>query len=962
MRPSKWPWTLVAIAIALSFVSGTFMAIDASQSTIVEAETASVPVDFIGTSISPEAVDSPGTITGNIDWLLHGPDEIQAIQACQVITHAFVMDSLGNYCPYYPGGYYPIMFFSDENDRILDSYGINGTVPDKGGIALPKQMADDMGLSVGSLISLYFVAVDSVFDPGTNITYWYREELYVPFTVSQIWTQEGFKDETTFSPGGSVQYQNLDQRSVVIREFVNPAALNIEDLYPIVGDFTPMLRERFVYEESETLYFFWIPREKYIEFTDITGSIESLDALYGRLNDRCSSFDISLMRSELVHAISVGELGGTSGYRVYYLGLSLPILVLGFYVTSVGASISTDLRNDELQSAATRGFRRRAIIGCLTKESIIVGVAAGVIGYLIGMLVSDMMLSSIVVSLGWYNDVEVSDSSFVFTWFTLLATIGLGVFAVVFTTFFAAVKATTPLRTAPSELEALHILPIKEVILIGLSLISIIGVLSGGKYVGAHGLDPYVGSLDALLSSIVIVLFPAMPLMLTIGLVSLLTRRPIAVQGRLAGLLSKDADRVSVPLGPMAARCDKRVRRLSVIGALVVALVIFVSVSMNTVVMTQKDSARLSVGAEVRVSAEIVGGWWQGDSWYPDASFPTEANFSAISGVSHCALYQMFMATAMGNQYSWTTTVNPQSYLDSAHPTTKDANGDPEAVLSLLESSSNAIVSESYASENGVDEGEAFTMQFMGYVVGSNDSVDFTLNLVAAHIFNDLPVLTDIVIGYSAVSSIPKYTYDHIGSDGGVLIDADDGADQEAIAAQAAQIFIAAGLYSDYKYFLEKELSDIDKSPDQGGLFDFLVAETWTSALVVMVGVAMGSYSTARFVMSGSHRASMAREQLRKVRSMLASESFGLAVVGASVGVFVGILTSYLFGMMWSPYDFPRPTLGADFTVMVFLIAAVVAVGIVLLAVASSLVGSSRESIESSSCGREAPPGPRQST
>jgi len=257
-------------------------------------------------------------------------------------------------------------------------------------------------------------------------------------------------------------------------------------------------------------------------------------------------------------------------------------------------------------------------------------------------------------------------------------------------------------------------------------------------------------------------------------------------------------------------------------------------------------------------------------------------------------------------------------------------------------------VTERYASENDLELGDAFTMRMTGYVVGSNDSVNYTLNVNVAHIIDDLPGLCDIVIGYPALSSIPKYTFDHIAKDGGVFIDVDEDSDPEVIASQVVQIFSSAGYYDPFSRTLDKEMEEIDSDPDVGGLFRFLTAETWISVSLVLVGVAMSSYATARFAVTASSRSGTAREKLQAVKAVLASESASLAIVGASAGVFVGLLTSYLFGMMWKPYDFPRATIGAEYTAMVFVTAAVLVVGIVVLATLSSVAGSSKGPIKPS--------------
>jgi hypothetical protein len=65
--------------------------------------------------------------------------------------------------------------------------------------------------------------------------------------------------------------------------------------------------------------------------------------------------------------------------------------------------------------------------------------------------------------------------------------------------------------------------------------------------------------------------------------------------------------------------------------------------------------------------------------------------------------------------------------------------------------------------------------------------------------------------------------------------------------------------------------------------------------------------------------------------------------------------------MMWKPYDFPRATIGAEYTAMVFVTAVVLAVGIVVLATLSSVAGSNKGSIKPCD-GIEGPSDPRKST
>lgn len=639
---------------------------------------------------------------------------------------------------------------------------------------------------------------------------------------------------------------------------------------------------------------------------------------------------------------------GIDGYRAYFFAMSLPILVIGVYVTAVGASISADLRDEDLRYALEGRMRRDSILAELLLESLAVGFGSGLIGYLLGILVSKTMLTSLFTSVSRFEEVSITSPDLSLTLFTFLVTIGLGMVVVVVTSFLAALKATKPPRTAPSGLDPLHALPIVEIILICLSFVSVIGILEGTQYVGSHGLEHYVGSLDVMLNSLVILLFPAMPFMLAVGLAGLLSRWPISVQRRFMNMFSEDSGEVSMTLGPVAERCDKRARRMSILVALVLVFVVFVSVSMETIVTAQKEDARLAIGSDIIVYVSYIGGWWQGTGWWPGCYFPPQSNFSWIDGISHMTLCQHFGASVNNDPWGYGTAIEPQSYLETAFLRSSDANGDPEEVLSLLDSPSNALVTESYASEHGLKRGDSLVMQMTSYVIGSNVTVEFTVNLGVAHVVNRLPALGDIVVGYAALSSIPKYTFDHYAQQVDALVDAEPDVNQSTIADSVMDTLESCGYYGSNYRMLDAELEDVDSSPDVGGLFKFLMAEVAVTVTIVLVGVAMTSYATSRIATATSARSFLVREKPKALKAVLANESVSLTIVGASVGVFVGLLTSHLFGMMWKPYDFPRPTIGADYTALVIVVAAALSVGMVILAALSSLVGSAKGTVRSS--------------
>lgn len=607
ISPSKWFWTVVPIALALAFVSGAFIAIDSSQMAVVRAEVDSIPVDFIGRGTTTDTLDNQFFIDTRIDYMsdFEGVEEVDPVV---VMTYVLVRNSEGATAPYYTGGHFPVMFMPSESERTLESYKIEGDVPTPGTIALPRQMADDLDVTVGQTVSLAFVT--SEYNPVTGNGSWTSEEYDASFQVEQIWTQDGLKDQVVFLPdGSSQQYLDVDARAVLIRQYLNPAVLNIDDLYPIVGALGyGLLREKYV-DNAESLYLIWIDRGHYIDYADTERSVERLDTLYGPMSSQYLAYGVSVQRSDLIWVIGPWEVGDMNDYRLRYLGLSVPVLALGIYVTAVGAGIGADLRQDKLQSLASQGVRRRTILKKLTSESVIVGLIAGGVGLLLGIFVSRAVLRPIVAYVAWGSESAVSNSDYGLTLFTVLATLGLGVLVVFVASFFASVRATKPLRTGPSELDVLRALPITEVIMIGLSLVSVFAILGGQRWVGSHGFDWYFLSPGIFFDNIGLAIFPAVPFMLTLGIVSLLTRWPVNMQHRLAKSFSGQSQHVAIPLGPLAERCDKRARRMCVLVSLALALGLFITIAMDTASSKEGDNLGAdteATGLSQFLSAELV--------------------------------------------------------------------------------------------------------------------------------------------------------------------------------------------------------------------------------------------------------------------------------------------------------------------------------------------------------------------
>lgn len=405
---------------------------------------------------------------------------------------------------------------------------------------------------------------------------------------------------------------------------------------------------------------------------------------------------------------------------------------------------------------------------------------------------------------------------------------------------------------------------------------------------------------------------------------------------------SKGSEEVIIPLGPIAGRLDKRVRRMCAMIALALTLGIFLTVVSDTIVQSEMESTNLAYGSDINIYLDYAGGW-NGTGFVENVTFPATSDLTAIPGVSRVTLCQYFLPTIVGKSLVQAVAVNPSDYLATVDPSSKYTNGDPSEVLGVLSVGNYALVTDFFASQHDIKAGDEITVNvtvFDSWSFNPDPPMTYTLNLQVSHIVDELPGIGgDLIVGTSSLSSIPKEGFDRSANGAIALIDAEPDADQSRIAAEASQIFKDNG-YGTTVHTLDEQLADIASSPDTGGLFTFLMAEFVTSMAVVLVGVAVTSSSTARLAMVSTVRSGGTEDFLRSVRKALATESGSIAVIGASVGIAVGILTAYLFGMMWVPQGVEA--IGMRLSPAVVLIAVVSFVMVAVIALAFSLRGSTR--------------------
>src|SRR5207245_3815439 len=79
--------------------------------------------------------------------------------------------------------------------------------------------------------------------------------------------------------------------------------------------------------------------------------------------------------------------------RIFYLGLSAPVLLLGIYLGAIGIDLSHAERRRELAVLRTRGASRDQTLGLLVLEAVFGGVVAALIGLVAGGCLSRFLPS-----------------------------------------------------------------------------------------------------------------------------------------------------------------------------------------------------------------------------------------------------------------------------------------------------------------------------------------------------------------------------------------------------------------------------------------------------------------------------------------------------------------------------------------------------------------------------------------
>lgn len=894
-------YAVVGIAIAISLVSGSWIAIDSSVIGLTRSVFDEVPVDFIArdSSYSTGDPDDPLTNTQSAVRAIESVDDVVAAAPIICVRSPIYLNSSGGVYLEETGSNFSgtAVFLSNNSRQVLDAFGIDGDVPDPGAVAIPEDVAEHLQLRIGDNITCSFADVRYFTIPnkvdGTIVYVTYSRTTYVNITcaVSGIWTQRGFENPHRYWFGSQVA--GKDEGDIWMRLCVNPVVFNLAD-YVTLGfnssgfDFPYRI---------EWNYFIWVDRAHVIRPGNLPGSIDRLDYIQNQLAKRVFYLGLTVPDSELVSPLQSfsDEL---EDRKPLFLALSLPVLALGIYLSIIGVDLGVTERRREAVILKSRGASSRQVLQSLLVEAGALGAISGVAGLLLGVAVSRFMLGSGGVlgegSATGLADVLVSPA-------TIVLCVLTGAVLMLLSTFtpfkrVSETSVTEGLREHLSVLTRLDYWARTDIVILLLCVLSVGAMSLGLEWPARQGFSWIVELLVTSVFLLGIAMFPALPFMLSLSLVRLLTRTSTKLYSRFTWLLKSWTRELHHLVNRNIVRNPRRASNMCLMISLALAFGLFISVTMESTVNYEREKILFEVGADVRLEASYQG--TEGQAPSGQSVLDGIASLPGVESVAGYSQLDMVFESNWESYHASTAVVNWSEYLDTVKPDDFFFVDDGAQLLEELGYNGSVLLTAAFADEGDFLVGDVLPV-FVKYETISNNRIDyqyFRFQVVVAGLVKGLPGFggIDAFIDTRSLSFIPEHDFDRLRMCVGAFLDIAPHVDPHAVAVEAVRLYEGAGLTCT-STVLEDRLKEMDEDTNYSSLVGFLRVEYALSVAIMTIGVGLLVFVTVR-ERERELASMMARGASgRQVRRVLMGESVSLMLLGLAVGTAVGILSAYVF-------------------------------------------------------------------
>lgn len=820
---------MIGVLLAVTFVSGTFIAIDSSTRATLDAFLANLPSD----------INFEARASANGTQLREAVEAVPGVLRVAVIRFTGIgkIESSAASSPV------DAQVIGVEPDRLpsaLEEITVvsgNFSLP-RGTAALSEDLAAKLNVSTGARVTFRLASFNPAnqTEPGVNVT------------VAAVFSGVGPGNGSVFPPLAVVH--------------VEDAAWYEEQLgYQYQGNgLTGEIR---------------IDQAQVLDPYNIDTSRGNLAVLERQINTVLGQFGGHITSDNVPDALSNFENALTI-QRIFYLGLSAPVLLLGIYLGAVGIDLSHAERRRELAVLKTRGASRDQTLGLLVLEAAFGGVIAALIGLAAGVGLSRLLLAFVslfsTASTPQYELVVLSPV-------TIATVAGLSVL------FMAATSYRSARRTAD--------LPIVETLRFYApgethiryraswdALLVTLAVLTYGMvlYTQANQAD----FVTFLIGPLFIVLLPLAPIFLMVGLSRLLTRSSSKVYEVASRVNRPFAKNLHHVITRNLQRNPRRAANVAVIIALGLAFGMFTLVTFSSQFAYQASQIRAEIGADIAVDT-------------PPSNPGFAASVQALPEVEGLTVVQrLLVAPQFG--YADLFALDPKTYLSTTNPEPwyfRDFNRD--AVQQVLATPGQVLVTEGYLQSQHLAVGDVLTLRRdLRNANGSLQTV--VINPTIEGTVRGLPGTS--VVG-SGVPLAIYGSYDTLGplidlarskniDPERYLVSLRGGADWRA-AKEGIRLLGASGIR-----VAEEEVEQLRSVPLFRAFFGFMELEIAFMVVILTAGLALILYAASleREVELAAIRARGASGW--QTAGLLVGEASSIMLVALVVGAAVGVLSAYL--------------------------------------------------------------------
>lgn len=825
-------------------------------------------------------------VTASTDALIESVESIEAATPIISVSTARYMNSSGGFFLDESGQNFSgsLVFLSNSSRHVLDSFKVAGSLPDPGTVAIPKAIADALDLGIGDNITCVFKHEQYVGGKSgghVDITY-----LNITSSISSIWTQPEFEESNLEWFGTPAVYKG--DSDIWLGLVSNPIVFNLAD-YERTG--VNRSKSSPLYSVSWS-YFIWIDREAVIRIADIPASVDRLYLIQNQLTKTLYPIGVTVSDSALIFPLGSLNLN-LGGQEPLFLALSVPLLALGIYLSMVGVDLGMTERRREAGILKSRGASNRQVFGALIVEASMLGTIAGIVGLLLGTLVSRFLLGA-VASSGGEAVTEVTD--FVTSLRTIVLCILLGIALMIASSYgpFKRVSETDVARAlhhySPTATQ-LEYWAGPDILLLTVSLWSVVAILLGPDWPAHLGLSWIAEVIVDALFLAGIAMLPLLPFFLSISLVRLITRGSRRLYSKFAWFVKPWTKDLHYLVDRNIVRNPRRASNLCVIISLALAFGLFISISMESTMNYEREQVRFDIGSDIKLNASLPKFVSQ---YAIDVS--KLDGVAALPGVEHAVTYsQLILYFDVSGDFASAPSVvmNSTGYLETVKPSDFYFIGGGTEQLEELSSRDTVLLSKDFADRTGAKVGDTMTMVALG------DAIVYKQDVTVIGLVKGLPGLpgVDALIDRSTLTFTSGENLTGLYYNYGAFINVADGPDPHKVAAAAVKLSERANLTCS-SMILQDRLNALKREPVFASLAGFLYMEYALSIVTMSIGVGLLIF-VAVYDREKELACIMARGasggQLRKI---LMGESMSLMILGLVVGVSVGIVSAYLFNML----------------------------------------------------------------